>query len=408
MSMHTVITPERADESWSLGPAPRNYTIRNVRAVLGSSILENARVVVSDGRIEDISAGPETRPSAVDGHNLLLAPGLIDVHSDALERERMPRPNAEVPWEFAMASFEGKVAASGITTMFHGAGFQHQLARGLERSAELALQLCAVVDTAGSYRVDNRVLHRLDIRSAAGAAVLRQRLEDAPAHAGVPLVSHEDHTPGQGQYRDPRYLEDYIVKTDGKSREEARAEVGRLIREAEETEHIRRDNLDWLSGLAAAGRILLFGHDPDSADAIDALHARNGKVAEFPTTIDAARRAREHGLAIVAGAPNVLRGQSHSGNVSAVELIERHLVDALASDYLPASLLGAVAAASRLPHLTFPEAMGLVTSGPARAVGLDDRGALMPGLRADFTLIDDSMGEWPRVAATMKAAEGRQ
>lgn len=406
MNTQTVSTPVEAGGAWTLGPAPRNYVIRNVRAVLDRSILDNARVVVRDGLIEDISAGPENQPAALDGHNLLLTPGFIDVHSDALERERMPRPNAEIPWEFAMASFEGKVAASGITTMFHGAGFQHQLARGLKRSADLALKLCAVVDTTVSYRVDNRVLHRLDIRSAEGAAVLRQRLESLPEGSEAPLVSHEDHTPGQGQYRDPRYLEDYIVTTDGRPRDEARSEVERLTRQAEETAHIRQDNLHWLSVLAADGRIRLIGHDPDTADAVDSLLARHGSVAEFPTTLDAARRARERGLAIVAGAPNVLRGRSHSGNVSAVELIAHQLVDALASDYLPAALLGAVAAAARLPGVGLPEAIALVTSGPARAAGLEDRGALLPGLRADFTLIDDSIGDWPRVAATMNAGDG--
>jgi alpha-D-ribose 1-methylphosphonate 5-triphosphate diphosphatase len=159
----------------------------------------------------------------------------------------------------------------------------------------------------------------------------------------------------------------------------------------------------WLGSLALAGRIRLVGHDMDSPPAVEALRARGGSVAEFPTTVDAARAARELGLPVVMGAPNVLRGESHSGNVPAAALAELGLVDALASDYLPSGLLAGAFTLARSGLATLPAAVGLVTHGAAAAAGLTDRGRLAAGLRADLALADDA-GSWPVVRATLRAA----
>lgn len=392
-----------AAQPWPVGAPPRNYAIGNVRAVLPDRVLSRATVVVREGRIADVVEGLRDTAIDLDGGDLLLAPGFIDVHSDALERERVPRAHAEVPLDFALASYEGRIASAGTTTMFHGAAFQHQTARGLTRSAHAALETCLAVEDHVSYRVDHRVLHRLDLLSADGARTLRRRLDALPEDAPAQLVSHEDHTPGQGQYADPAVMRRALVDGDGLTPAEAAQQVDRLMREREENLHTREASLRWLSDEAWNGRIRLLGHDPDSADEISALAGRGGSVAEFPTTLEAARAAREQGLSIVAGAPNILRGASHSGNISAGELVGAGLVDALASDYLPTGLLAAAALLARAGTLTLPEAVGLITSGPARVSGLEDRGELREGLLADFALIDDSTGEWPRVVTTLKA-----
>lgn len=389
--------------AWSLGTTADSYIIRNVRAVLADRVLEDAAVVVRDGCIDGITTGGRAQAD-VDGGNMLLTPGLIDVHSDALEKERTPRPNAEVPLDLAMASFEGRVVSAGVTTMFHGAGFQHQLARGVRRSTERALETCGAIDATRSYRVDHRVLHRLDVLSEDGAATLARRLEDAHGTAAdvPPLVSHEDHTPGQGQYADPEVLKDSMIRSDGLTEAQATEELARLFDEGRTGETVRAANLAWLGELASIGRIRLFGHDPDTAETIDDLHRRAGAVAEFPTTAKAARRARDLELLIVAGAPNAVRGQSHSGNVSVPQLAEHGLIDALASDYMPTSLLAGVHALVRAGLVSLAEGVGLITSGPARAAGLTDRGVLAEGKLADFALIDDTIGPWPRVVTTLK------
>jgi alpha-D-ribose 1-methylphosphonate 5-triphosphate diphosphatase len=383
---------------WSLGRPPQEYVLGHVRAVLPDAVLDDARVVVREGRIAAVEPHPAGSGCDVDGRGLLCVPGLIDVHSDALEREHKPRPSAQLPWDFALLSLEGKLRAAGITTVFHGAGFQHKTSRGTERTPRTAKVLCETVAARGAAQVDHRVLYRLDIRSAEGAAMLREQLGHA---VGTPLVSHEDHTPGQGQYTDRGYMEEYLIGADGMSAEQAREHVDELIAERSRYLPILDENLTWLGELARAGRIRLAGHDPDSPEAVAALCARGGSVAEFPTTLEAARAAREHGLPIVMGAPNVLRGTSHSGNVSARELVRHGLVTALASDYLPSGLLTAAFRLAAAGLAELPAALRLVTAGPAEVAGLPDRGALLPGLRADLALVEP--GALPTVWAVLRA-----
>lgn len=392
---------------WPVGTAPADYVLGNVRAVLPDTIIEDARVVVRSGRIAAVEPRPAGSAADIDGAGMLCVPGLIDVHSDALERERAPRPSALLPWDFAVASLEAKLRAAAITTVFHGAGFQQKNVGGVQRSATAAIELCDAVaarSAALAPLVDHRVLFRLDARSGGGAQTLADALASHPVTVGsMPLVSHEDHTPGQGQYADRRAMERYLAGADGLTEEQAKQRVDGLITEREQYLPVLERNLAWLGELARAGRIRLVGHDPDSPESIVALRERGGSVAEFPTTVPAARTARDLGFPIVMGAPNVLRGESHSGNVSARELIGLGLVTALASDYLPSGMLAAAFSLADAGLVSLPAAISLVTAGPAAAAGLDDRGRLEPGLRADLALVPASPG-WPVVRAVLRAA----
>ncbi|MFD4294721.1 alpha-D-ribose 1-methylphosphonate 5-triphosphate diphosphatase [Rhodococcus sp. NPDC058532] len=394
MSETTTLEQPRA---WSLPHSPRDYVLGHVRAVLPDRVLDDARIVVRDGRIAEIGVGrPGTRVD-VDGGGLFCLPGLVDVHSDGLERERLPRPGAELPWMFSMMSFEGKLRAAGVTTVFHGASFSDRQAAKDGRSVHSAMQMCgAVADwnarAVDGQLVDHRVLHRLDVRSRPGLVALQRHL-DALAAAGTisaerpAVISHEDHTPGIGQYADRTFYETYVAGTSGISQDEARARVDALLIEREGNLPVREESMDWLARQSGTGRVRIFGHDPESAVEIADLARRGGDVAEFPTTVEAAREARSRGMSVVMGGPNILRGRSHSGNVSGRELAERGLVTALASDYLPSSLLGAVFTLAGAQVMSLPDAAALVTSGPATAVGLADRGALEPGHRADLVLV---------------------
>jgi len=395
--------------TWPAGRVPADYVLGGVRAVLPGAVVDDARVVVRDGLIAEAGPAPAGSAADLDGRGLLCVPGLIDVHSDALERERAPRPGVHLPWDFAVTSLEGRLSAAGITTAFHGAGFQDKTTGGVTRSVRTASEICAAV-TARSLTpaplADHRILYRLDARSPAGAEALAAALDGLSAAAAarsLPLVSHEDHTPGQGQYADRRYLERYVAGTDGLSAAAAVRRVDEVIAERDAHLPALERNLAWLGSLALAGRIRLVGHDLDSPAAVAALRARGGSVAEFPTTADAARAARETGIPVVMGAPNVLRGESHSGNVSAAELVGLGLVTALASDYLPSGLLASAFTLATRGLVTLAAGIGLVTSGAAAAAGLSDRGSLAPGLRADLALVDDS-ASWPVVRATFRAA----
>lgn len=394
--MSTLSAPTKP---WPLDAPPSDYVLGHVRAVLPDQIIEDARIVVRGGMIVAVEHHPAGAGADVDGGGLLCLPGLVDVHSDALERERLPRPTAPLPWEFAIVALEGKLVAAGVTTVFHGAGFQHKTSRGTTRTVTTAHELCACVRARDRAAVDHRILYRLDVRSADGAQALRRELD---ATVGTALVSHEDHTPGQGQYADRRYMERYLMGNDGLSADEAEQHVDELIAERSAYLGVREANLAWLGELARAGRIRLLGHDPDSAEAVTALADRGGAVAEFPTTVEAAAAARDRGFPVVMGAPNVLRGSSHSGNVSAAELISRGLVTGLASDYLPSALLGAAFRLVTEGLTSLPEAVRMITAGPAAVAGLADRGSLAAGRRADLVLIGD--GQWPAVRSVLPAS----
>ncbi|MGQ0574940.1 MAG: alpha-D-ribose 1-methylphosphonate 5-triphosphate diphosphatase, partial [Pseudonocardia sp.] len=364
----------------------------HVRAVLPDRVLDDARIVVRDGSIAEVGPHPGGAGCDVDGTATVCLPGLVDVHTDGLELERMPRPGVPLPWDQAVASFEGKLRAAGVTTAFHGAAFGTSGSPTGTRSTEAGLALCAAVRERGDAgAVDHRVLHRLDVRCPDGLAALQDLLAATP---GPALVSHEDHTPGQGQYADRAYYERYLQFKRGLDENGARREVDEIVADRDSRLAVRDRATEWLARRARRGAVRLVGHDPVSAAEIDALVARGGAVAEFPTTVEAARAARDRGLPVVMGAPNVLRGGSHSGNVSATELAARGLATALASDYLPAALLSSVFLLAGRGVLGLPAAAALVTSGAATAAGLTDRGALVVGRRADLVLVDTS-GPWP-------------
>ena len=393
-------TPILDPVRWPLGTPPADYVLGHVRAVLPGRVVDDARVVVRGGRIAEVGRHPGGTGSDVDGDGLLCLPGLVDVHSDGLEHERLPRPGAELPWEFALVSFEGKLRAAGVTTVFHGASFEQGSSPVTVRSVIAADRLCRVVAERGEGPVDHRILHRLDVRCQRGLDALRTRLStlDEPA-----VVSHEDHTPGQGQYADRGYYERFVMSTQGLTEDQARRHVDELITRRDGRLTVRDESLRWLGGRARAGSIRLFGHDPTSAAEVEALVARGGAVAEFPTTVEAATAAREHGMPAVGGAPNVLRGGSHAGNVSARELVGRGLLTALASDYLPSGLLAAAFLLAAEGVTTLPSAVQLVTAGAAEAIGLGDRGRLAPGLRADLVLVQAAA--WPVVRTVLRAEQ---
>jgi len=375
--------------------------VTDVRAVVGSRIVEGATVVIDGDRVVAVEQGVGAPAGAVDGRGLLCIPGLVDTHSDGLEKELAPRRGAHFPTDFALVSYEGRVRAAGITTMFHGVGFEDDPEYG--RSIALAHALCdAIGDRQGPHAlVDHRILYRIDARTDVGLAAAVERLADAPGDT-LPLMSFEDHTPGQGQYRDVEQFKAAINPErlqDGESIDER---IARIVAEARARDDLWHRNLEELRTLTAAGRIRLLGHDCEGPDEVDAAASWGASIAEFPVTMGAARRARERGLPVVMGAPNALRGSSHNGNVGARALIAEDLCDALASDYLPTTMLAAAFEAARSGLCSLPRAVELVTAGPARATGLTDRGSLTPGSRADLVLVDDT-GRWPVVVSVHRA-----
>jgi alpha-D-ribose 1-methylphosphonate 5-triphosphate diphosphatase len=375
------------------------------RAVLPDRVIEDSLVVIEDGLITEVGpARPGAVPAeAVDLRGALVLPGVVDTHSDGLETELRPRPGAEFDFDFAVTSFEGRVRAAGVTTVFHGIAYEDHYRKG--RTVERAKLLGEAVrrrTATGRALVDHRALYRLDARDPAGLDALDEAL--AASAGPAPLVSFEDHTPGQGQYSDTSYYQRWLQGSEGISAEEAQRRTDALIAERDTRIDHREVALARLAEYAEQGRARLLAHDPVNADEIAVAVAHHVSVAEFPTTIEAAHAAREHGLHIVAGAPNILRGGSHSGNVSAADLVEARVVDGLTSDYLPSTPLAAAITLAGRGLVDLPGAVGLVTSGPAGVAGLTDRGQLVPGKRADLIAVTVD-GGWPTVRMTISQAE---
>ena len=355
------------------------------------TVLTNARLVLSDrvilGSLElrgaligTVAEGPSALPGAIDCAGDFVIPGVIDVHTDNLERQVQPRHTARWPSRSAMVAHDAQCAAAGVTTVLDALcvgdlGFD---AGRLQTYRDGVADLDALADT-GLLKSE----HFLHLRCELPAADMMALVEPAIDNPRLRMVSLMDHSPGVGQYAD---LERYRIlrRAEGVSEDFIERRIEELQAQREQW---RTPNRRALLARVAAHDVPLASHDDRTEAEIDENFRDGIRISEFPVHIDAARAARARGMGIIAGAPNIVRGGSHSGNVAATELVRAGVVDALASDYVPASLVEAVFMAGALTGITLAEAVALVTEKPARMCGLPDRGRLAPGLRADLVRV---------------------
>jgi alpha-D-ribose 1-methylphosphonate 5-triphosphate diphosphatase len=293
------------------------------------------------------------------------------------------------------------LAGAGITTHYAAVAF-HWLTATLLRSEERARE---IINTVHELRprllTDIRVHARFEITNVAAGPVLTDLMHTNQVH----LVSLMDHTPGQGQYRDiEHYIQTMIVWRQTRG--------GQVVEEDDMREHVRNlqarpkgwDIVADVARIASAYGLPLASHDDDTPDKVEFMEGCGTSISEFPVTLEAAQAAKERGMHVAMGAPNALRGQSTSNNLSAQDGIAAGVVDILATDYHPASLLHAAHELTARGVLPLHAAVNLVSLNPAAALGLHDRGSLEIGKRADLSLVD--MRDRPRVRATLRA--GRQ
>jgi alpha-D-ribose 1-methylphosphonate 5-triphosphate diphosphatase len=374
----------------------------------------NARIVTADrvfvgclkveaGRIEEIG-DDGSRGAGIDFDGDYLLPGLIELHTDNLESHYVPRP--AVTWHAgsSVLAYDAQIAAAGITTVFDsfrvgvdeyeaGAGVRlgdevAQLAEAARRAAE-----------AGLLRADHLTHLRCEVPAPNVVDSLNALLASHPAE----LISLMDHTPGQRQFRD---LEKYFIYYSGKSGR-SQADLEEMAKERQKVGHARAlENRPRIVEIAKVRGIALASHDDTTAEEVALAHRDGVTIAEFPTTLEAALASRAAGMATVMGAPNVVRGGSHSGNASARELAEAGHLDILSSDYVPAALLMAAFRLADAPAVGgLAGAIRLVSKAPAEATGLKDRGEIAVGRRADLLRVATHDGE-PVVRAVWR--QGRR
>lgn len=367
--------------------------LTNARIVLPDGVLENSALLIENGRIAAIDPVGAQAARVVDLHGQTLLPGLVDVHCDAIEKEAEPRSRVLFPLDFAVAQVDRRNAAAGITTPYHALSFANR--EWGVRNNETAAQVIRAVRAFRTHSlVDNRIHCRYEVTDLAAVPVLTALMDEGL----VDLLSVMDHSPGQGQFKTlDAYLE-YMMGNHGMSREQA-----------EEAAHAKTAAQDGAVGrvellLAHARRygIPTASHDDDSVHRIAAMRALGVAMSEFPITLDTAKAAVSCGLPTILGAPNVLRGQSQSGSMRAIDAIRAGVASCLCSDYQPSTLIAAAFTAARQADLPLSKAIALVSANPAQACGLADRGRIEVGLRADLVAVT-MVGAQPLISHTWSA-----
>jgi alpha-D-ribose 1-methylphosphonate 5-triphosphate diphosphatase len=358
----------------------------------GETIFTNAQVVteteVFDGTV--VLRGPEIiavergrsgLASALDLEGDLLIPGLVDVHTDNLEKHMMPRPGVRWSARAALLAHDAQVASAGVTTVLDAlcVGEVEHADQREQMFREGVAELRALAPR-GLLRAE----HLLHLRCELSVATMQAAFEPVADDPLVRMVSLMDHTPGAGQFAD---VERYVKKNArnlGMTEAEARAYVARR---RETRDRVRDANRDAILARLAGRPIALASHDDRTEDEVASWHASGVMISEFPVSLVAAEAAKRHGMAVVAGGPNIVRGGSHSGNVAASDLVARGFVDVFASDYIPSSMLASAMLLHDRYGIALPRAIATIAAEPARMVGLDDRGRITPGLRADLVQV---------------------
>lgn len=333
---------------------------------------------IADGLIVGMDSGSAVPAGAIDCEGDYVSPGLVELHTDNLERHIQPRPKVDWPHAAAIIAHDAELASTGITTVFDamrigsipsGAARYLKYARGLSRELWQLREEDAL-----------KISHFLHLRAEVCSETLVEELDEFGPEDRVGIVSLMDHTPGQRQFRDMSKLEAYMKGKYAMDDDMFLQHVAHLkgLRDRNGDRH----EVETVKAARRFGAVLA-SHDDTTQDQVRVSADHGIRLAEFPTTVEAARACNAHGIKVMMGAPNIIRGGSHSGNVAARELAEEGYLDIVSSDYVPSALL---LSAAMLGRMWGNIALGLktVTLAPAQAAGLDDRGELRVGARADL------------------------
>jgi alpha-D-ribose 1-methylphosphonate 5-triphosphate diphosphatase len=366
----------------------------NARLVLPGQVVLGDILVAGDCIVE-VNQDRSAAPSAIDMDGDYLIPGIVDLHTDNLERQVQPRSLARWPSRSAMVAHDAQCAAAGVTTVFDALclgdlGFDKERIRTFKEG---------VVDLDALTEADLlKAQHFLHLRCEVPAHDMLELFDTVADHTLVRMVSLMDHSPGVGQYAD---LDFYRALRRRGGLDDATIER-RMVELQDQRETLRGPNRRALLQRVRGRDIALASHDDRTEEEIAENAADGIRVSEFPVTMAAARAAKAAGMDVIAGAPNIVRGGSHSGNVAAADLLASEAVDAFASDYVPNSLVEAAFLCAG--RIGLPRAVAMVSEQPARLAGLTDRGRIAPGQRADLVRVR-MHGDLPIVRQVWRAGE---
>lgn len=354
-----------------------DQVLANARLILKDRVI-TGHVLIRDGLISDIDESRQVPVGAVDLEGDYLMPGLIEMHTDNMEKHFNPRPGVMWPSSLsAILAHDIQIAGAGITTVLDAICVGEYNANQMRRHI-LTESISAVKEASAQNLL--RVDHLFHMRCEVSDEMVEEMFSPYAGDPLVQLVSLMDHTPGQRQWRNMDAFKKFY-KLEKMSDAELEIEMaGRIAAQKTFAEKHRRAILE----LVKDHPVPLASHDDTTTEHVEEGRADGITISEFPTTMEAARAARAVGMGIVMGAPNVVRGGSHSGNVSALELAQEGLLDALSSDYMPASLLHAAFVLNEKAGMTLPDAVATVTANAAAMLNLQDRGEVANGKRADL------------------------
>jgi alpha-D-ribose 1-methylphosphonate 5-triphosphate diphosphatase len=370
-----------------------DLVVQGGRTLIDGDLTETSLQIA--GRTIGAIGGDGRAPHTLEASGLLVLPGIVDLHGDAFERQMMPRPRVDFPVDVALIDTDRQVISNGITTVFHATTWSWE--PGL-RSADNARQLLAAIETLRPrLAADTRFHLRHETFNLDAEAEIRQWLKDGR----IDLFAFNDHMGLAIASLNKPHKRSSMVERTGLSSEAFDQLVARILARGEEVP----SSIERLAKTAREAGVRMLSHDDNSPAMRKAFRAQGVGIAEFPVNEETAREAVDGGDDIVFGAPNVVRGGSHTGWTRASDMIAKGMCSILASDYYyPAPILAAFRLVADRA-LALPQAWNLISAAPAQAAGLTDRGVLAEGRRADLILVDDAVPLRPRVVAVIAAGQ---
>ncbi|OZI11439.1 alpha-D-ribose 1-methylphosphonate 5-triphosphate diphosphatase [Bacillaceae bacterium SAS-127] len=373
------------------------YLMTNGRIVTETEIVEGFDLLIENDKISKILPQGEIAAVAsnveiLDVAGAYISPGFIDIHSDYIEQMASPRPTSMMDFHLSIREAEKELISHGITTIFHSlslykhAEFVHKQIRNPENVAKFI----ELIDETRSNK--HLIHHRFHARFEVDNIDEVDNLKKYIAEKKVHLVSFMDHTPGQGQFRDLEMYRETIKGYHAVTDEEINRDIA--VQQSRET--LTVEDLREIAQFAIEHNIPVASHDDDTFEKLELIKSFGTTISEFPITLDVAKRAKQLDMMTIGGAPNVLLGGSHSGNLSAQEAIQHGCIDILCSDYYPSAMLHSIFTMNKKFGIDLAELFRLVTINPAKAVFMDEeRGSVAEGKKADLLIIEEIDDRFP-------------